>query len=151
VYVGNLDKGCTDTQLEDVFSRYGKLKNVWVARAPPGFAFVEFEKAVDAEDACKELDGQDICGARVRVEMSSGKSRPKPFNDRGRRGGGGGGGGYRGGGRYGDEMKCYECNRVGHIARDCPIRHRSSRRYSRSRSRSPRRSRYSRSRSRDRY
>ncbi len=37
--------------------RYGPLRNVWVARNPPGFAFVEFEDPRDAEDAVKALDG----------------------------------------------------------------------------------------------
>ena len=37
--------------------RYGPLRNVWVARNPPGFAFVEFEDPRDAEDSVKALDG----------------------------------------------------------------------------------------------
>lgn len=28
-------------QIEDAFSRYGRIFKVWVARRPPGFAFVE--------------------------------------------------------------------------------------------------------------
>lgn len=44
-------------QLEDVFGRYGRLRKVWVARRPPGFAFIEFEDQRDAEDSVKALDG----------------------------------------------------------------------------------------------
>ena len=40
-----------------VCCRYGPLRNVWVARNPPGFAFVEFEDPRDAEDSVKALDG----------------------------------------------------------------------------------------------
>ena len=58
VYVGNLIKGVTEGELKDLFYKYGNLKNVWVARLPPGFAFVEFEDPRDAEDACKDLDGR---------------------------------------------------------------------------------------------
>ena len=29
--------------LEDAFTKFGPVKNVWVARRPPGFAFVEME------------------------------------------------------------------------------------------------------------
>lgn len=44
-------------QLEDSFGRYGKLKKVWIARRPSGFAFIEFDDTRDAEDAVKALDG----------------------------------------------------------------------------------------------
>ena len=43
--------------VEDAFSYYGPIRDVWVARNPPGFAFVEFEDVRDAEDAVKEVDG----------------------------------------------------------------------------------------------
>lgn len=44
-------------QLEEAFSKYGPIKKVWLARRPPGFAFIEFEDSRDAEDAVKGLDG----------------------------------------------------------------------------------------------
>jgi len=75
VYVGDLGYGCAKQELEEVFSKYGQLRNVWVARKPPGFAFVEFEDSRDAEDAVRALDGARINGRRARVELSSGKSR----------------------------------------------------------------------------
>ncbi|BFZ04185.1 hypothetical protein BsWGS_07224 [Bradybaena similaris] len=75
VYVGDLGYGCAKQELEEKFSKYGQLRNVWVARKPPGFAFVEFEDSRDAEDAVRALDGAKINGRRVRVEMSSGRSR----------------------------------------------------------------------------
>ncbi|XP_018008675.1 serine/arginine-rich splicing factor 3-like [Hyalella azteca] len=75
VYVGNLGNNAAKHELEAAFSKYGPLVNVWVARNPPGFAFVEFEDPRDAEDATKALDGSRICNARVRVEMSTGRSK----------------------------------------------------------------------------
>ena len=50
--------------LEDAFSKYGPVRNVWVARRPPGFAFVEMEDPRDADDAVRGLDGTRICGSR---------------------------------------------------------------------------------------
>uniref|UniRef100_A0A1B6J1B4 RRM domain-containing protein n=2 Tax=Proconiini TaxID=565685 RepID=A0A1B6J1B4_9HEMI len=82
VYVGNLGNNASKNELEDVFSKYGPLRNVWVARNPPGFAFVEFEDPRDAEDAVRGLDGTRCCGTHIIVEMSNGRSR--------RSGGGGG-------------------------------------------------------------
>lgn len=81
MYVGGLKEEANRYDLEDVFSKIGKVVNVWVARRPPGFGFVEMEDARDALDCVKELDGTKICGVRVKVEMS------KP--NRGGRGGGG--------------------------------------------------------------
>ena len=46
------------SQIESAFSRYGRIRKVWVARRPPGFAFVEFDDDRDAEDAVKSMDGQ---------------------------------------------------------------------------------------------
>jgi RNA recognition motif-containing protein len=36
-----------------------------------GFAFVSYEDPRDAEDAVAEMNGQDIRGQRVRVEVST--------------------------------------------------------------------------------
>ncbi len=64
VYIGNLGNNASKYELEDAFSKYGPLSNVWVARNPPGFAFVEFEDPRDAEDSVRGLDGTRICGVR---------------------------------------------------------------------------------------
>nr|2I38_A Chain A, Fusion protein consists of immunoglobulin G-Binding Protein G and Splicing factor, arginine/serine-rich 3 [Homo sapiens] len=75
VYVGNLGNNGNKTELERAFGYYGPLRSVWVARNPPGFAFVEFEDPRDAADAVRDLDGRTLCGCRVRVELSNGEKR----------------------------------------------------------------------------
>uniref|UniRef100_A0A8C9INM8 RRM domain-containing protein n=1 Tax=Piliocolobus tephrosceles TaxID=591936 RepID=A0A8C9INM8_9PRIM len=60
VYVGNLGNNGNKTELERAFGYYGPLRSVWVARNPPGFAFVEFEDPRDAADAVRELDGRTL-------------------------------------------------------------------------------------------
>lgn len=72
VYIGGLSEDANRYDLEDAFTKFGPVKNVWVARRPPGFAFVEMEDARDAEDAARGLDGTRVCGSRVKVEMSNG-------------------------------------------------------------------------------
>ena len=57
VYIGNLGNNASEYEIENNFSKYGPIKNVWVARNPPGFAFVEYEDPRDAEDAVRALDG----------------------------------------------------------------------------------------------
>ncbi|KAG7177831.1 RNA-binding protein 1-like [Homarus americanus] len=86
VYVGNLGNNAAKHELESAFTKYGPLVNVWVARNPPGFAFVEFEDPRDAEDAVRALDGTRLCGVRVRVEMSTGRSRRDRYRSPSRRG-----------------------------------------------------------------
>lgn len=103
VYVGNLGNNGNKSELERSFGYYGPLRSVWVARNPPGFAFVEFEDPRDATDAVRELDGRwvwsitliigdysmasdltdalssrrTLCGCRVRVELSNGEKRSR--------------------------------------------------------------------------
>lgn len=137
VYVGGLSEDIQKEDLEREFGKFGNLSKVWVARNPPGFAFIEFEDDQDANEAIKEMNGATINGAEIKVDISRGRggrrggggsfrggrggSRDRGF--RGRRGGGGydsgfrsggggGGGGFRGGrgggSRYGDRSGGYD-------------------------------------------
>lgn len=56
--MGELGNNGTRHELEEAFGYYGPLRNVWVARNPPGFAFVMFEDTRDARDAVRALDGK---------------------------------------------------------------------------------------------
>ncbi|CAN0306344.1 unnamed protein product, partial [Discosporangium mesarthrocarpum] len=96
VWVGNLGSSCEERDLRDEFSRFGELNKVWVARNPPGFAFVWFADDRDANDAVRELDGKSIAGREWRVEISHQRGRDRGFGGGGH-GGGGGYGGYGGG------------------------------------------------------
>ena len=60
VYVGNLGKrgSIKKRELEQVFGLYGSLDYVWVAKNPPGFAYVVYFDNRDAEDAVEALDGR---------------------------------------------------------------------------------------------
>ncbi|KAI7839726.1 hypothetical protein COHA_006530 [Chlorella ohadii] len=70
LWVGNLPPGIPDRDVEEAFSKYGVLRNCWVARKPPGFGFVEFEDRRDAEDAVRGLDGKN--GWRVEFARAAG-------------------------------------------------------------------------------
>ncbi|KAL1504870.1 hypothetical protein AB1Y20_008640 [Prymnesium parvum] len=92
VYVGNLDARTNKDELADECSRYGKLSDVWIARNPPGFAFVTFEDDRDAEDCVRGMNDTKIGGQRVKCEMARNRGGGMA-GPQGARGGGGRGGG----------------------------------------------------------
>ena len=84
MYIGDLGEDATRRELEEAFDKFGRVRNVWIAKRPPGgqtiksfeintstgFAFVLMDDPRDAEDATRELDGSRMCGRRVKVQMS---------------------------------------------------------------------------------
>ena len=46
------------SDLHKHFDQFGKIADIWVARKPPGFAFIEFGNDLDAKEAVKEMDGR---------------------------------------------------------------------------------------------
>ena len=75
IYIGDLDNYCSRYELEDAFSPFGSVKNVWIAKSPKGsnyttftFAFILMNDPRDAVEAVKKLHGTRICGGRVKVK-----------------------------------------------------------------------------------
>ena len=94
IYVGNLPYDVSDSDLQQLFEKYGTVASARVVmdRATgraKGFGFVEMNDRAEAEKAIAGTNGADMNGRPLRVN----ESQPKPREDRG----GGGGGGYRGG------------------------------------------------------
>lgn len=56
VYVGNLGSSASKHEIENAFGKYGPLRNVWVARNPPGFAFVEFVSINWRHSICYKIE-----------------------------------------------------------------------------------------------
>ena len=67
VYVGNIPSDARDRDLEKFFKGYGRINDVVVKN---GYGFVEFSDYRDADDAVADLDGKDMDGGRVRVELA---------------------------------------------------------------------------------
>ncbi|CAH8376729.1 unnamed protein product [Eruca vesicaria subsp. sativa] len=97
IYVGNLPGDIRESEIEDLFYKYGRIVDIElkVPPRPPCYCFIEFEHPRDAKDAVDGRDGYNFDGCRLRVELSHG-GRGQSSGDR--RGGYGGGGSYRGGG-----------------------------------------------------
>ncbi len=92
IYVGNLSFDVTDASLQEAFAAFGAVDkaNVVTDRMTGrsrGFGFVEMGNDKEGAAAIEGLDGTDLGGRTITVNVA------KPIEDRPRGGGGGGGGG----------------------------------------------------------
>ena len=99
LYIGNLSFEVTDSSIREALSAFGTIDSVNIITdretgRPRGFAFVEMSTAQEAQAAIDGLNGRDLDGRDLTVNLA------KPRESRGG-GGGGGGGGSRGGSRGG--------------------------------------------------
>ncbi|KAL1549573.1 Serine/arginine-rich splicing factor sr30, variant 2 [Salvia divinorum] len=83
IYVGNLPGDIRESEIEDLFYKYGPIVDIDLKAPPrpPIFAFVEFEDPCDADDAIRGRDGYNFDGHRLRVELAHG-GRGSSFKDR---------------------------------------------------------------------
>jgi RNA recognition motif-containing protein len=84
LFIGGLSYSTTSDELRELFSKIGEVKTADVitdkfTNQGKGFGFVEFANDADADKAIKELNGTDLGGrnivvnvARPREERSSG-------------------------------------------------------------------------------
>ncbi len=109
LYVGNLSWGITDDSLRAAFAEFGEVTSAQVAMdrmtgRSRGFAFVEFATDEAAAAAVAGLDGRELDGRELRVNIAmpkteGGSSAPRRSfgGDRGGYSAGGSRGGDRGG------------------------------------------------------
>lgn len=72
VYVGRLNYEVRERDLERFFKGFGRIREISIKN---GFGFVEFDDHRDADDAVYELNGKDLLGDRVSVELARGIRR----------------------------------------------------------------------------
>jgi len=112
LYVGNLAFHTTEDTLQQTFSAVGTVSEAKLVidretGRSRGFAFVSMSTDEEAQAAIDQLNGADLDGRALRVNIAE-ERRPGGGGFRGGgggggfRGGGGGGGGFRGGGGGGD-------------------------------------------------
>lgn len=130
LFVGNISKSVTSSELEKLFGEYGSCRINYKG----SYAFAEYDHEKDAEEAQENLQSRDMGGRKINIEWSK-KSRKFDESKSRRR---------RSISPRRNDGRCYNCGRKGHYLRDC----KSSRRHSRSRSRSHGRRRRSSSRDR---
>ncbi|HEV8436860.1 MAG TPA: RNA-binding protein [Methylomirabilota bacterium] len=100
LFIGSLSFSTSSERLRETFARVGTVESASVVTdrdtgRSRGFGFVEMATTEEANDAVARLNGTELDGRRIKVELA------KPGGGAG--GGGGGGGGPRrsGGGGWG--------------------------------------------------
>jgi len=81
LYVGNLPYTASESDIETLFARHGQVHSVKLINdretgRPRGFGFVEME-AAGAEAAIEALNGTDLGGRSLRVNLAQGH-QPRP-------------------------------------------------------------------------
>ena len=90
LFVGSLSWGVNDDSLRDAFAVHGEISEAVVISdrdtgRSRGFGFVTFDDDDAADKAVAALNGTELDGRAIRVDVAQAKERK----------GGGGGGGYR--------------------------------------------------------
>ena len=75
LFIKNIDATVNEVLLESIFKQYGDVKDTkiiydkitWESR---GFGFVEFEKKEDAVKAIEGLNGKELIGKKLSVEVA---------------------------------------------------------------------------------
>jgi len=80
LFIGNVPYHLRKEDILDIFGKSGPIKNVTMGIHPRtgesrGYAFVEYDRRVDAEDAMSRWKGQDLDGRRLRMDWDIGKEK----------------------------------------------------------------------------
>jgi len=83
LFVGSLPYSTTNPQLEEIFSKFGKVVSCEIiadrfSGQSKGFAFVEMENDKEADEAISKLNGTELEGRKIIVNIA----RPRFDNRR---------------------------------------------------------------------
>jgi RNA recognition motif-containing protein len=86
IYVGNIPRETTESEVRTVFEQYGEVSNVNLVKdrytnVLKGFGFIDMPKTSEAENAIKNLDGQMLSGRPLTVNPAKPK---EDSNNKGR-------------------------------------------------------------------
>lgn len=100
LFVGNLSRNINAVDLEKEFDKFGTCRINYKG----SFAFAEYEREKDAEDALENLQNKDMGGKKINIEWSK-KSKKYDVSRRRR--------------SRSRSRRCYNCGSKGHYLRDC--------------------------------
>lgn len=90
LFVGGLPYSVTNAKLEEMFTAVGTVASATVITdrdtgQSKGFGFVEMEKDADAEEAIKKLNGTEVEGRKLTVNVARPREERPSYGDRGDR------------------------------------------------------------------
>jgi RNA recognition motif-containing protein len=100
LFVGNLSFDTTENDLQDAFAAHGTVSEASVimdrmTNRPRGFGFVTMSTDEEAQKAIDALNGKDMGGRALTVNVAKPREERAPAGGGGRREYSGGGGGRR--------------------------------------------------------
>lgn len=86
IYIGNLNWGTTESDLQMAFEEFGQVSSVTIIKdkytgQSRGFGFVEMPSDEEGHAAIEGLNGKELDGRTLRVDLA------RPRDERGDRGG----------------------------------------------------------------
>jgi len=100
LFVGNLSFDTTENDLQDAFAAHGTVSETnlvmdRMTNRPRGFGFVTMSTGEEAQKAIDALNGKDLGGRALTVNVAKPREERAPSGGGGRREYSGGGGGRR--------------------------------------------------------
>lgn len=92
LFVGGLPYSVNDSQLEEMFAKFGVVLSATVivdkyTGRSKGFGFVEMEKDEEADEAIKKLNESEIEGRKITVNVARPREERPSYDNRGSSGG----------------------------------------------------------------
>jgi len=88
LFVGGLPYSATSSQLEEIFSKFGKVVSCEVitdkySGRSKGFGFVEMEIDKEADEAVEKANGTEMEGKKIAVNVARPREERPRFDSRG--------------------------------------------------------------------
>lgn len=80
LYVGNLSFDATGEDLREIFTETGEVEDAIIVTRPGGgrprgFGFVTMADQAGADEAIRQLDGQEVAGRAIKVNVAKERQR----------------------------------------------------------------------------
>ena len=74
VFLGGISRDADDTATNDFVKKFGNPREI--INSGKGYTFAKFDTADEMQSFVAKINGEDLCGQRVRAEVSKPKEPP---------------------------------------------------------------------------